>query len=120
MVLKQLDRVMVEALPNNLPNELRLDPSVLAEVGDRLTVADLKAPEGVTILTDPESQIAIVEMPRDQIADADAAAAEQLAADEDQPEAAEVESEHGEDTPQDTQAPENQPGGKKQFEPKPE
>jgi large subunit ribosomal protein L25 len=75
LVLKQLDHVEVKALPKDLPDELQVDPSVLAEVGDNLTVADIKAPEGVTILTPPETQIAIVEMPKDHIAEADAAAA---------------------------------------------
>ncbi len=117
LVLKQLDRVQVKALPGNLPDELMVDPSKLTEVGDHVTVADLKVPEGVVVITDPNAQIAIVEMPRDQVAEADAAAAD-LAADAEQPEAEDVPAEHGEDTPQDTQAPEDQPGGKKQFEPK--
>lgn len=75
LVLKQLDHVEVKALPKDLPSELTVDPSTLAEVGDSLTVADITAPAGVTILTAPEMQIAIVEMPKDQIAEADAAAA---------------------------------------------
>lgn len=75
LVLKQLDHVEVKALPRDLPDELIVDPSTLADVGDNLTVADLIAPAGVTILTAPETQIAIVEMPKDQIAEADAAAA---------------------------------------------
>jgi len=73
MVLKQLDTVQVKALPKDLPDELVVDPSTLAEVGDSLSVADLKAPAGVTILTEPEQQIAIVEMPKDQVAEANAA-----------------------------------------------
>jgi large subunit ribosomal protein L25 len=75
LVLKQIDHVEVKALPNDLPDELVVDPSTLVEVGDNLTVADLKVPSGVTVLTSPDSQIAIVEMPRDQIAEADASAA---------------------------------------------
>lgn len=75
LVLKQLDHVEVKALPKDLPDQLVVDPSKLAEVGDHLTVADLVIPAGVTILTAPETQIAIVEMPKDQIAEADAAAA---------------------------------------------
>lgn len=80
MVLKQLDHVEVEALPNNLPDTLKVNPSTLVEVGDHLTVADLVIPEGVTLLTDPQVQIAIVEQPADQIAAANQAA-EELAAD---------------------------------------
>jgi large subunit ribosomal protein L25 len=73
LVLKQLDHVQVKALPKNLPDELVVDPSTLAEVGDHLTVADLTAPEGVTILTPEDASLAVVEMPKDQIAEANAA-----------------------------------------------
>lgn len=80
LVLTQLDAVEVQALPRDLPDALEVDATTLAEVNDHLTVADIKVPTGVTILTEPETQIAIVEMPRDQIAEADAAAAEMAAA----------------------------------------
>lgn len=99
MVLKQLDHVEVEAFPRDLPDELAVDATVLSEAGDNLTVADLKVPEGVVVLTDPETQIAIVEVPKDQIAAADAMA-EELAADAGLPSEAEepvVEAEQGGD-----------------------
>lgn len=113
LVLKQLDRVDVKALPKDLPDELVVDPGKLTEVGDHLTVADLEVPQGVIITTDPTAQIAIVEMPKDQVAEADAAAAD-LAADAGSPEAANVPAEQGGDTDQESQAAENQPDGKKQ------
>jgi len=91
MVLQQLDHVEVKALPKDLPDELVIDPSSLAEVGDHLTVADIVAPAGVTILTEPEHQVAVVEMPKDQEAEANKAA-EELAADA----AAHAETEEGE------------------------
>lgn len=75
LVLKQLDTVEVKALPKDLPDELVVDPSTLTEAGDTLTVADLIVPKGVTVLTDPSVGIASVETPKDQIAEADAAAA---------------------------------------------
>ena len=87
LILLQLDAVEVEALPRDLPDQLTADATVLAEVGDKLQVSDLKVPKGVTVLTDPDAQLAIVEMPKDQIAEADAAAAD-LAADANQPVAA--------------------------------
>ena len=74
IVLPQLDTVQVEALPNDLPDKLEADATKLAEVGDRLTVADLKIPAGVTVLVEPEHSIAVVEMPKDQLAEANAAA----------------------------------------------
>lgn len=75
MVITSLDTVEVEALPRDLPDQLSVDASVLAEVGDKIHVSDITAPEGVTILTEPETTIATVEMPKDQIAEADAAQA---------------------------------------------
>lgn len=74
IVLKQVDVLHVKALPKDLPEQLTVDPSSLTEVGDHLRVSDVTLPDGVTLLSDPEQQIAIVEMPKDQIAEADAAA----------------------------------------------
>lgn len=88
LVLKQLDTVDVKALPRDLPESISVDPSKLIEVGDSVAVSDLIVPKGVTVLTDPDTQIAIIEMPRDQIAEADASAAA-LAEDSDKPTAEE-------------------------------
>lgn len=60
MVLHQLDEVEIEALPANLPDQLVVDVTKLAEIGDTITVSDLQVPDGVTILTDPEHPIARV------------------------------------------------------------
>lgn len=64
MILRQLEAVQVEALPKDLPDELSIDISGLAEVGDKLQVADLTVPANVTILTEPEHPIATVDEPR--------------------------------------------------------
>lgn len=79
LVLRHLDTIEVEALPKNLPDSLKVDATSLASEGDKLTVADVKPPEGVTILADRDHGIATVEVPKDQIAEANAAA-EALAA----------------------------------------
>ena len=76
MVVTALEHVEVEALPRDLVDEIVVDASSLVEAGDKLTVADIKAPAGVTITTDAEQLVASVETPKDQIAEADAAAAE--------------------------------------------
>jgi large subunit ribosomal protein L25 len=47
MVLHTLDTVVVEALPNNLPDELLIDGSKLVEIGDKVSVADIKVPKDV-------------------------------------------------------------------------
>ncbi len=54
--------IEIEALPTDLPESFIVDITALVEVGQKITVADLKAPNGVEILTDPETVvIAIVE-----------------------------------------------------------
>lgn len=80
LVVTALDHVEVEALPKDLIDFIEVDASVLVEPGDKITVSDLKVPAGIVIKTDGEQLVAAVETPKDQIAEADAAAAE-LAAD---------------------------------------
>jgi large subunit ribosomal protein L25 len=89
LILTQLDTVQVEALPKDLPDQLTVDATVLENEGDHLHVSDIKAPQGVTILADADASLAVVEMPRDQAAEADAAAAS-LAEGQDKPEAEEA------------------------------
>ena len=69
MVITQLDHVEIEALPKDLIDEIKVDATVLAEIGDKITVADLKVPEGVTILTEAEHPIAAVEETKEQISE---------------------------------------------------
>lgn len=90
MVLQTLDTVEVEATPANLPDELFVPGAKLVEDGDKVSVADIKLPDNVEMVTELDHTVAVVETPRDQIAEADAALAEDKAADE-------VESENGTD-----------------------
>ncbi len=80
MVLRQLDNVDVKALPKDLPDEVVVDISGLAEVGDKLHVSDIVVPAGVTILTELEHPVAMVDEPRSlaaaQAEEDEAAAAE--------------------------------------------
>jgi large subunit ribosomal protein L25 len=57
-----LREVVVRALPEALPDHLELDVSEL-DVGDSIAVAQLTAPEGVAIVTDPETVVASVIAP---------------------------------------------------------
>ena len=60
---QQLRELNVEALPGDIPETIEYDVSSL-EMGATVTVADLSAPNGVTILDDPESVVASVTLPR--------------------------------------------------------
>jgi large subunit ribosomal protein L25 len=67
-VLTQVTReVNVEALPTTIPEHIDADVSAL-RIGDALRLADLKPPEGVTFLDDPdETVLANVSAPRVEI-----------------------------------------------------
>lgn len=60
VLIQSLDTLEVEALPRNLPHEIRIDIDRLVGIDDHVTVADLKLPEGVTTDVAPEIIIAQV------------------------------------------------------------
>jgi large subunit ribosomal protein L25 len=57
-----LREMSVEALPLEVPEHIDLDVSRMA-IGDTLRVGDVAAPEGVTVLEDPETVVAILTAP---------------------------------------------------------
>jgi large subunit ribosomal protein L25 len=62
-VLSQIQReVNVEALPMEVPDRLELDVSGML-IGDTLRLSDLRPPEGVKLLDDPETVLATVTPP---------------------------------------------------------
>jgi large subunit ribosomal protein L25 len=58
VVLTQLDTIEVEALPKDLPDVIEVSGETLLEVGDQITVADLKVPASVTVKTEAHHSIA--------------------------------------------------------------
>ncbi|MEI6237513.1 MAG: 50S ribosomal protein L25 [Candidatus Saccharibacteria bacterium] len=61
LLIKQIDHVKIEALPRDLPDEVTVSAESLVEIGDKITVADIIVPNGVTILTSSEHPIASIE-----------------------------------------------------------
>lgn len=53
LLLQPLSEVEVEALPEDLPENIEVNVEPLTAVDEQITVADLKKPNGVEILTDP-------------------------------------------------------------------
>jgi large subunit ribosomal protein L25 len=68
---QQLRELNVEALPGDVPESIAHDASHL-EAGATLTVADITAPTGVTILDDPEAVVASITLPKLEIEPEDA------------------------------------------------
>lgn len=96
MVIRQLDHVVIEALPKDLIDSVSVDATKLTEIGDKITVADIKVPSGVTIMTEPEHPIATVEETKAQISEeaeeeAEAAEGEEEAGDNEEATASEEE-----------------------------
>jgi len=60
-LVKVLHEIEIEADPMNLPHEFTVDLSVLATVNDQIHVRDIKLPSGVTLVTDAEEVIALVQ-----------------------------------------------------------
>lgn len=76
-MIEQLKEVEVKAFPRDLVDALQVSGESLSKDGDTVTVADIVVPKGIEIMTDPDQVLASIETPKDQIADADAALAEQ-------------------------------------------
>ncbi|MDB5164897.1 MAG: rplY [Candidatus Saccharibacteria bacterium] len=113
IVLTQLETVQVKAISSKLPDFLEYDAEKLVEVGDHITVADLKIPEGVELETELDHSVATVYEPSALAAANDAAGGDAEAED-----AESVDSEHESTAEEGTQEDETRPGGKKEFEDK--
>jgi large subunit ribosomal protein L25 len=57
LLLQTLSDVEIEALPDHLAENIEVSVEHLAAIDDQVKVADLKAPEGVIIITDPEQTV---------------------------------------------------------------
>lgn len=54
------DEVEVECLPQDLPERITVDVSVLVKIGDGIYIRDLNIPQGVKILDEPDTMVALI------------------------------------------------------------
>lgn len=59
-LVKALQEVEVEALPKDLPHDLKVDISKLETLEDNIFVFDIKLEDGVTMITNPEEVVASI------------------------------------------------------------
>ncbi|MBN1220475.1 MAG: 50S ribosomal protein L25 [Anaerolineae bacterium] len=59
-----LDEIEIECLPGDLISAIAVNVEELIEINDSITVAELKVPSSITILSDPDSMVVKVEPPR--------------------------------------------------------
>lgn len=63
ILISGLDRVEVESLPGDLPENIVVDVSMIESIGDGVYVKDLILSEGVEILENPEDMIVVATAP---------------------------------------------------------
>ncbi len=60
-LVKVLHELEIEAEAAKLPHDITIDISVLANVNDQIHARDIKLPSGVTLITDAEEVVALVQ-----------------------------------------------------------
>ncbi len=114
VVLQAIEKLEVKAIPANLPESIELSIVELASTEDKLTVNDITLPKGVEFADNEQDTDLVIA----NVYEPGALQAANEAAGGDATDETDVTAENGEDTPQETQAEESKPGGKKQDEPK--
>lgn len=80
LLMQTLSEVEIEALPTDLPDKIEVNVEPLAVLDAQITVGEIKAPDGVTILTDANQVVAkigsLISKEAAEQAAAEAAAAE--------------------------------------------
>lgn len=66
VLVKSIDALDVEALPQDLPHNIAVDISKLATFESAIHVSDLAVPHGVHVFTEPDTVVALVQAPRSE------------------------------------------------------
>jgi len=65
-LVKSIDEIQVQAFPQDLPEEIKVDIGLLKSFEDRIKVSDLGVAKNVKVLTDGEEIVAVVTPPRSE------------------------------------------------------
>ena len=66
ILVKVMHEIEVEALPQDLPHELRANLGALSTFESKLLVKDIMLPKGVELIADADEIVALVEAPRSE------------------------------------------------------
>jgi large subunit ribosomal protein L25 len=72
-LVKVLHELAIEAAPADLPHDLTVDISILANVGDQIHVRDIKLPAGVSLQIDADEVVALIQEVQEEVEEAPAA-----------------------------------------------
>lgn len=126
LVLQNIDKIEVKALPMDLPDAIEVSIIELKEAGEKVTLADAVLPEGVEFVEhddghqddDDEEKPTVSDLMVASVWEPAALQASNESAAGDAQDAGDVDADNGGDTDQDSQLEETRPGGKLQDEPK--
>lgn len=63
ILIKSMQEVEVEALPGNIPHNLKVDLTKITKIGESVYIKDLTVPKDVKVLVEPETAVATVTAP---------------------------------------------------------
>ncbi len=66
ILVKVLHELKIEAMPKDLPHNITIDISPLAQFGDQILAGQIKLPNGVELKEKPEEVVATVSAPREE------------------------------------------------------
>lgn len=64
VVVKVLHEIEIEAMPKDLPHEIEVSIDALVDMDSQIHVSDLVMPTGVTLLTNPEEVVVLIQAQR--------------------------------------------------------
>jgi large subunit ribosomal protein L25 len=70
ILVKVVHEVEVEAMPKDLPHQIEVSIDSLTEIDSQIHAKDLVMPAGVTLLTDPEEVIALIQKHKEETEEA--------------------------------------------------
>ena len=66
ILMKVLHELKIEAMPKDLPHNIKIDISSLVNLGDQILAKDIVLPDGVTLLAHPEEVVVTISAPREE------------------------------------------------------
>lgn len=66
ILVKVLHEVKIEALPKDLPHDIKVDISLLKEISSTITAKDLVLPKGVELVTPADEVVAAIDVAKDE------------------------------------------------------
>ncbi len=66
VVVKVMHEIEVEAMPKDLPHEIEVSIESLVDMDSQIHASDLKMPNGVTLISEPEEVIVLIQAQREE------------------------------------------------------